>query len=176
MGFSVVRTRDEAHLYLELHSCPDCGTDEAPWQQALVDVDGELSISYSAVCPGCGAEREYLFGVPDRETPVRGWPTFGGPEPSDVIDAGQWLEVAERLVAAVPTDRTEAGRALAIARAAVAEVIKFVPEGLDAVPDEEFWTVEGRANRETDPGRFRLQRLLLTRDRYAELAEQLGAR
>ena len=176
MAFAVARTRDEAQLYLELHPCPDCAADEAPWEQALVQVDGELASSYAAICPGCSAEREYLFGLPDRETPVRGWPTFGGPEPSDIIDAGQWLDVAERAAAAVPTDPVEAGRVLAIAHAAVAEVIKFVPAGADAVPEDEFWTPEGQAARAAEPGRFRLDRLLVTRDTYSDLAREMGAR
>ncbi|NUR96739.1 MAG: hypothetical protein HOV67_15955 [Kribbellaceae bacterium] len=174
MAFAVARTRDEAQLYLELHPCPDCGSDEAPWQQALVDVDGELASSYAATCPGCAAEREYLFGLPEREAPVHGWPTFGGPEPSEIIDAGQWLDIAERAVAAVPPEPAEAGRVLAIAQAAVAEVIKFVPAGADAVPEDEFWTPDGQAVRAAEPSRFRLDRLLLTRDTYAELARDNG--
>ena len=32
MAFAVARTRDEAHLYLELQPCPDCGSIEAPWE------------------------------------------------------------------------------------------------------------------------------------------------
>ena len=174
MAFAVARTRDEVQLYLELHPCPDCGVDEAPWQQALVDVDGELASSYAATCPGCSAEREYLFGLPEQETPVHGWPTFGGPEPSEIIDAGQWLDIAERAVAAVPPEPAEAGMVLAIAQAAVAEVIKFVPAGADAVPDDEFWTPQGQAVRAAEPARFRLDRLLLTRDTYAELARDTG--
>jgi len=176
MAFAVARTWDEAQLYLELHPCPDCGSVEAPWEQALVQIDGEPASSYAAVCPGCRAEREYLFGLPAQETAVQGWPTFGGPEPSEIIDAGQWLDVAERAAAAVPADPAEAGRVLAIAYAAVAEVIKFVPAGADAVPEDEFWTPEGQAARAAEPGRFRLDRLLVARDSYDDLAREMGAR
>ncbi|MET9272265.1 hypothetical protein [Kribbella sp. NPDC003557] len=174
MAFAVARTWDEAQLYLELHPCPDCGSSEAPWEQALVQIDGELAASYAATCPGCSAAREYLFGLPARETPVRGWPTFGGPEPSEILDAGQWLDVADTAAAAVPTDPAEAGKVLAVARAAVAEVIKFVPAGADAVPEDEFWTPEGQAVRAAEPGRFRLDRLLVARDAYADLHRRLG--
>ncbi|MEU8221696.1 hypothetical protein [Kribbella sp. NPDC048915] len=179
MAFAVARTRDEARLYLELHPCPDCGSVDAPWEQALVEVDGEIASSYAAICPGCSAEREYLFGVPARETPVRGWPTFGGPEPSEVLDAGQWLDVADTAASAVPADRVEADRVLAIAEAAVGEVIKFVPSGADAVPADEFWTPQGQAVLAAEPGRFRLDRLLLARDTYARLRRDIdrtGAR
>ncbi|MEV0790551.1 hypothetical protein [Kribbella sp. NPDC050459] len=179
MAFAVARTWDEAQLYLELHPCPDCGSVEAPWEQTLVQIDGGPACSYAAVCPGCRAEREYLFGLPAQETAVQGWPTFGGPEPSEIIDAGQWLDVADTAAAAVPTAPDEAGRVLAVARAAVVEVIKFVPAGADAVPEDEFWTPEGQAVRAAEPGRFRLDRLLVTRDAYGELASQIretGAR
>jgi hypothetical protein len=110
---------------------------------------------------------------------VRGWPTFGGPEPSELLDAGQWLQVADSAVAVVPTDPVEAGKVLAVAQAAIAEVIKFVPAGADAVPEDEFWTPEGQAVREAEPGRFRLERLLIARDTYHELGWELrdtGAR
>jgi hypothetical protein len=65
---------------------------------------------------------------------------------------------------------------LAVARAAVDEVIKFVPAGADAVPHDGFWTREGRAVRDAEPGRFRLERLLIARDTYDELGRELGAR
>jgi hypothetical protein len=176
MTFAVARTRDEAQLYLELKPCPDCGSIDTPWEHGLTEIDGELAISYAGVCPGCGAEREYLFGLPARETRAVSWPTFGGPEPSELLDAGQWMEVADRAVGAVPADPVEAGRVLAVARAAVDEVVKFVPAGADAVSEEEFWTPEGRAVRDAEPGRFRLDRLLVVRDTYQDLARQTGAR
>lgn len=176
MAFAVARTRDEAQLYLELHPCPDCGSIETPWEHSLIQVDGELAIRYAGICPGCEAEREYLFGLPAQETRVSGWPTFGGPEPSELLDAGQWMTVADRAAEAVPTNPVEAGRVLAVARAAVDEVVKFVPSGADAVPEDEFWTPEGRAVREAEPGRFRLDRLLVARDTYHELVRETGAR
>jgi len=176
MAFAVARTRDEAHLYLELHPCQDCGSVEAPWEHGLTQVDGELTISYAAVCPGCGAEREYLFGLPGRETTAASWPTFGGPEPSELLDAGQWLDVADQAAGNVPADREEAGRVLSVARAAVEEVIKFVPPGQDAVPEDEFWTTAGRQVRDAEPGRFRLDRLLVTRDTYHDLVRETGAK
>ena len=60
--------------------------------------------------------------------------------------------------------------------AAVDEVVKFVPAGQDAVPEDEFWTPEGRAVRDAEPGRFRLDRLLVVRDTYRDLVRETGAR
>jgi hypothetical protein len=176
MAFAVARTRDEAHLYLELNPCQDCGSIDAPWEHGIAEVDGELAISYAGVCPGCDAKREYLFGLPAKETRAVSWPTFGGPEPSELLDAGQWLDVADRAAGAVPADPEEAGRVLAVARAAVDEVIKFIPPGQDAVPDDEFWTPEGSRVRAAEPGRFRLDRLLVVRDTYDELGRETGAK
>jgi hypothetical protein len=176
VAFAVARTRDEAQLYLELRPCPDCGSIDTPWEHAIIEVDGELTVSYAGICAGCQAEREYLFGLPAHETRVDGWPTFGGPEPSELLDAGEWMDVAERAASAVPLGAAEAGRVLSVARAALDEVIKFVPAGQDAVPEDEFWTPAGREVRDADPGRFRLERLLLVRDSYNNQARETGAR
>jgi hypothetical protein len=171
MTFAVARTRDEALLYLELHPCEDCGAAETDWQYGLTeDDDGGLAGSYAAACPGCGAEREYLFGLPEREA-AGDWPNFGGPEPSEVVDAGQWLEIADLNAGAVPeNDTAAANRALSVARAAVEEVIKFVPEGRTEVPEDAFWTDASRRVRDSEPGRFRLDRLMMVRDTYRTLA------
>jgi hypothetical protein len=63
---------------------------------------------------------------------------------------------------------------LAIARAAVEEVVKFIQPGQDAVPDDAFWTEDGRRVRDTEPGRFRLERLLVVRDAYRDLGTETG--
>ncbi|WP_112236618.1 hypothetical protein [Kribbella monticola] len=167
MAFAVARTPDEALLYAELAPCEDCGTLATEWKQGLTSVEGELAISYVGACPGCGAARELLFGMPAQETPPGPFPTFGGEEPSEVFDAGQWLEIADNAARDVPIDDpAETGRRLALARAAVDEVIKFVPAGEHAVPDDAFWTEQGSRIRAGEPGRFRLERLLVVRDSY----------
>jgi hypothetical protein len=175
MPFAVARTRDEALLYLELNPCEDCGSSAARWEQGLTVADGELATGYVGICPGCGIEREFLFGLPERETAAGSFPTFGGPEPSELVDAGQWLQVADDAAGDVPVDdQAEAARLLAIARAAVEEVVKFIPQGRDAVPDEAFWTEDGLRVRDTEPGRFRLERLLVVRDTYRDLGTDPG--
>ena len=107
-----------------------------------------------------------MFGLPERETAPEGWPTFGGPEPSQLIDAGEWLWVADHVASSVPPDPEEGARALSMARAAVEEVLKFVPGGWDRVPDQGFWTERGLRVRTAEPGRFRVERLLVVRDTY----------
>lgn len=151
MPFAVARTTDEALLYLELTPCEDCGTVTTTWDQGVTSVDGELAASYIGRCPGCGIGREFLFGLPAVETPPG---TFGGSEASEILDAGQWMTIADNTA-----DRE-------LARAAVEEVVKFVPAGESVVPDDAFWTDEGARVRAEEPGRFRLERLLVVRDSY----------
>lgn len=170
MAFAVARTSDEARLYLELNPCEDCGASADKWDQGLTEVDGELANSYVSVCPGCGIEREFFFGVPEREIAPGPFPTFGGAEPSEILDAGQWLEAADAAASELPPDdHEEAARLRAVAGAAVEEVVKFIPPGEDAVPDDAFWTDEGLRIRAAEPGRFRLERLLVVRDTYRDL-------
>jgi hypothetical protein len=167
MAFAVARTPDEAHLYVELTPCEDCGALATEWSQGLTSVDSDLAVSYVGACPGCGAGREFLFGMPEQETPPGPFPTFGGDEPSEIFDAGQWMAIADNAAGGVPVDdATEADRRLALARAAVDEVVKFIPAGEHVVPDDAFWTEEGSRIRADEPGRFRLERLLVVRDSY----------
>ncbi|WP_350279193.1 hypothetical protein [Kribbella sp. HUAS MG21] len=164
MTLPVARTRDEARLYLDLTACA-CGALDADWQHATGLQDGELVSVYDATCPGCGADREYAFGLPERET-AGDYPHFGGDEPSQLIDAGRWMALADQLASALPEDPATAAQALHLARAAVDEVIKFVPAGATTVPAKAFWTPEGRAVRDAEPGRFQLDRLEIVRNTY----------
>ncbi|MGA4991705.1 hypothetical protein [Nonomuraea bangladeshensis] len=170
MAFAVARTRDEAHLYFDLHPCA-CGSVDTTWRSGLVNVEGALANRYTGVCEVCGAAREYVFGLPEQPVMPSGYPTFGGPEPSELLDAGEWLWVADLTAGNVPVDdRDEALRSLRVAAAAVEEAVKFVPPGADAVPDDGFWSERGLLVRAAEPGRFALDRLLIVRDTYQELA------
>ncbi|GAA3567602.1 hypothetical protein GCM10022419_055510 [Nonomuraea rosea] len=170
MAFAVARTRDEAHLYLDLHPCA-CGEAATTWRSGLVSVEGLLVNRYSGACEKCGTPREYLFGLPERPVMPAGYPTFGGAEPSELLDAGEWLWVADLTAGNVPVDdQAEAVRTLRVAAAAVEEVVKFVPPGADAVPGDGFWSERGQRMRAAEPGRFDLDRLLIVRDTYQDLA------
>jgi hypothetical protein len=171
MRFSVARTRDEAHLYLDLHPCDVCASVDTTWDDGLVSADGDLASRYTGTCPGCGTEREFMFGLPERETTGARFPAFGGAEPSELLDAGEWLWVADLAAGNVPADDSrEARQALTIAMAAVEEVVKFIPPGQDEVPEKAFWSDRGWTVRQAEPGRFRLDRLLVVRDTYRTLA------
>ncbi|WP_218125820.1 hypothetical protein [Sinosporangium album] len=169
----MARTRDEALLYLDLHPC-ECGSMETDWEKSTITDAGGLAARYGGACAECGAEREYTFALPNRETFPKGWPTYGGAEPSQLLDAGEWLLVSDRVASNVPPDAENAGHALSMARAAVEEVLKFIPEDQERVPDHGFWTERGVEFREVEPGRFRRERLEVVRDTYLDLHRELN--
>src|SRR5947208_607578 len=175
MPFAVARTRDEAHLYLDLHPCEDCGSVDTAWDSALVDVGGELANRYAGTCARCGRQREYLFGLPERETVPVGFPTFGGPEPSQLVDAGQWLWVADLSAEGAAEDPEEARGTLAIAIAALEEILKFMGAGAERVPERAFWSETGRRVRDQDPARFIRARLVEQREELSRRAARDAA-
>ena len=179
------RSSAEAHLFMALHPCPSCGDEqfEAVVRSSLASPAGragaDLETAYVGPCRTCGAGREFRFRIDDEtETDggtvplALGEPEFGRATPSTIIDAGQWLRSADRILAATPSnvlgvseEEWQARRFLFKAAAeSVAEVLKFIPAGTDDVPPQGFWTEEGRAVHETSPERFHrapLERLRL---------------
>lgn len=158
-------------MYLDLNPCR-CGSVETEWDSGVVSVEGSLATCWSGACDDCGAAREYLFSLPRREVMPVGWPTFGGAEPSELLDAGEWMWLADLTAGNVPDDPEDARRALSMARSAMDEVLKFIPEGQDDVPAEAFWSARGREVRAAEPPRFRRDRLMVVRDTYRELADR----
>jgi len=87
---------------------------------------------------------------------------FRVPEPSDSLDPGEWLIVADEHAFrpdTIPGD-------LELARHAVQQVMKFLPEGAERVPDQAFHTPRGRYVLDADPTRFRRVRLQGMLDAY----------
>ncbi|MFC7480525.1 hypothetical protein ACFQX7_11380 [Luedemannella flava] len=177
------RTRDEAHLFLDLHGCDDCGATEVAWRSALAEVDGTVTRRYFGACGDCGRDREAYFALPERPvTPAPGAPvTFGGDEPSLLLDPGDWLLVADICAQSASSvgdasdgdELAERRESLTIALAAMDEVLKFVPAGETAVPDAAFFTERGRTVHRRDPGRFAVNRLRTVRDAYLSALDRL---
>ncbi|MFC3988611.1 hypothetical protein [Actinoplanes siamensis] len=157
----VARTRDEAHLYMDLHGCPECGGVDVSWAEALVDRSGVLARRYHGSCRACGRSREFVFALPDRPTPPRAGEhvTFGS-DTSRLFDAGQWVEIADMLTLAAGLSDPDSAR---IAAACLDEALKFCPEGAAELPDEAFWSPAGLAFRARSPERFRRADLLARR-------------
>lgn len=175
------RTPLEIELYLALHPCA-CGEASFPATSSVVEYDDDLANRYAGRCPRCDAEREFVFGLPERAHGGRpGHVTYGDDTPSQLLDPGEWLWTADRFARGVPADvtglaggaRRGARHRLLSAAAAMDEVVKFVPSGLEQVPETAFWSERGRAVFAEEPGRFFRDRLEVVADTYREMAGEL---
>lgn len=185
MPLPLARTRDEAMLFIEMRPC-DCGEADANWSNALTHDDGWPARRYYATCPSCGRSREFVFRLPERPLlpPADTAVVFGGPERSELLDAGEWLWLADHCArASVPVGRDDAGNtqfdeegreSLEVAVAAMDEVMKFIPADADQAPPDAFWSDAGRQVRDREPGRFRRDRLNIVRDTYRDFLRGTG--
>jgi hypothetical protein len=171
MSADLLRSRsiEECHLYMALHGC-SCGDTAFEWSRhSLSERAGQLVSRYEGTCPGCGEERVFEFAIPAMQTSMARRPVYGDAEASRIIDPGEFLADAQRLALSVPRlpdqqdeeDLIDAYSAIELAVAAVTEVLKFVPEGADAVPAGAFTSAAGRRLYERDPGQFGRDRLEL---------------
>lgn len=180
----LARTPAEAHLYMDLHPCA-CGEANFARDSAVVEAGGDLASRYTGSCPGCGGERRFLFRVPDDpgeslRHAMSGGVVVGDGSQSELLDAGEWLFVADRYARIVPgkvAPGTEAARVarqqLATAEAAMGEVLAFVPSGADKVPRKAIRSERGQAVYDAEPGRFRRERLEVVRNTYRQILKEL---
>jgi len=172
----VSRAIAKCHMYMELHACERCGEPDFPWNLHIAgERDGQRTSAYEGECLTCGTRRRFEFIVLDPNLPP---PALGGPEPSTIIDPGEFYEMA-RVTAELaelpanpsPEQIGAAYDAAADSAAAVEEVLKFIPAGAATVPVEAFASERGRALRDADPSRFERDRLdsLLAERRQAFL-------
>ena len=165
MSYPYARTYDEAYLYMELRPCV-CGEIEFDKTTAHGEEDGTGYVRYAGSCPNCGRSRQFTFRMPAESPPISfdmhyGW----GTEPSQLIDPGEWLGVADLYVAGaraeldsgdvISEDRlTAVFYLLSSARAATEEAAKFLTDGADRVPESAFRSQPGRMLLELAPHRF----------------------
>ncbi|BCJ46590.1 hypothetical protein GCM10010168_38870 [Actinoplanes ianthinogenes] len=170
MRIPFARTSAETTLFLELSPC-SCGNGEfpgrgLPWSASVLAVGAENTLRYDWDCPGCGRYRQYLFRAPREPEP---FPRAGemfrwgdGATPSQLLDPGQWMLVADRYA------RTDGVRAAA----AVDEVLLFVRKrmlgGGWSVPRSAFRTAAGRARYRRAPREFTRDRLESARNGYRD--------
>ncbi|MFG2573365.1 hypothetical protein [Streptomyces sp. NPDC048481] len=89
-------------------------------------------------------------------------PAFGGSQPSQIIDPGEFADVAFRISESVglellntpESEHHELRDAVAYALAAFEEIPKFIPAGEDAVPESAFTSEAGRARYRQEPRKF----------------------
>lgn len=141
-GLLRARSVDELHLYLDL----------AGWRpertHRLTVVGGQMQAVYRGHRAD-GAEVEAWFA------PV---PALPRTAPSALIDAAQWYRLATDLAQTVPAGQggthPAAQERLRQAVAYLEEVLRFVPDGAEALPASAFWSTDGRAAWEREPARF----------------------
>ncbi len=170
-------------MFVLLRECRACGGGNRELTDELDVGDGEASTEYTAFCRDCGNIDAYRLRLPDAD-PQSGEAgvVFGGPEPSGIIDAGEWLALARRTSEGSPvepaglTDRERADAALALhtAAAAVREVVKFIEPGRERLPLSAMWTDAGREEFDRGPWRFSRPRLAVIERSYREAAERLA--
>ncbi len=183
MPLPLARTSTEAHLYIDLHPC-ECGEVKFSRESAVIEAGDDLASRYSGTCPNCGTHREFVFRIPQEILfPRPGVVSYGDDTPSELLDPGEWLWVADRYASASPWDtaslddeaRRRARHQVASAAAAMDEVIKFVPADAESVPDDRFRSEHGRAVYSEEPGRFYRDRLEVVRDTYRGIVAELDA-
>ncbi|MFC7548798.1 hypothetical protein [Plantactinospora sp. GCM10030261] len=175
------RNSDEAHLYMQLHPCV-CGSADVDVSSSVAETPAGWMVRYAGACVDCGRERTFEFRQPEELSmpPENAW--AAGDEPSELLDAGEWLWVADSYgsVPAEPSEELSEVRRrhlrtdLMAALAAVDEVLKFLPDDAAEVPDEAFWSERGRRMRVAEPGRFQRFRLAAARQTYQRAVDDLA--
>lgn len=157
------RSALECHLYISLHPCV-CGDARSDFLHRLVLVDNALCSRYHWNCLTCGTVRTFVFLLHDEIPRAE---KFGGKRVSTLVDAGQYLNVADLAAEQVEADtigrpaeaRGTARMLMSRATAAIEEVLKWIPENEDHMPARAFFTEDGRVVRDREPGRFQRARL-----------------
>ena len=174
-----IRSVAEEHLYMDFHPC-SCG--EADWsnlKQSLQMIGPTMASVFMGPCRRCGTPRLFQFHVLEPTAhPKDG--SFGGPEPSAILDPGQWLEASDRWAKAVPgsaknldtTAKRRAGATLQKAASAMEEVLKFIPPGADEVPRSAFKSDESARFIAEMPRQFQRYRLQARLEAYRGLLKQ----
>ncbi len=165
MALPYARSIAEEHLYMRLHPCVCGSTAKTGIGHATGVIAQGLTSEHEFVCGGCGAERRFVFRIPGLAP--RYADKYGGPDPSQIIDAGEWRIVALHAMDRALRLRRQSGgvrkmfhrgdpkpeirQAFEESLAAYQEVRKFIPPGADEVPDSAFFTEAGRRIRAQEP-------------------------
>ncbi|MFF3016549.1 hypothetical protein [Streptomyces sp. NPDC057939] len=145
---------------MDLHAC-ECGSFDFDRQHRLELRGDDLAAVYEGICRRCGVSRHFEFRMAEEVPPPA--PAFGGPEPSRIIDPGEFVDVGYRFSGSAGMEmlnRPESEHhkhraAMAYALAAFEEVLKFVPSGQDAIPADAFTSEAGKARYRNEPVKFR---------------------
>jgi hypothetical protein len=151
------RSVAEAYLFVDLQTCA-CGQAVAQTHEMAQDTSAGGALRLTGRCSACGQQLTYEFALDDT-APLTG---FGRKGPSTLIDPGGFLWAGDRAAAEVPVDvrdltaqeRSAARAQLEYAIDTCEEILAFVPDDADAVPQAAFTTELGRAPQVAEPQRF----------------------
>ncbi|MFG2644539.1 hypothetical protein ACGFYP_26630 [Streptomyces sp. NPDC048370] len=154
------RSSFEAHLYMDLHHCPSCGSGDFDRRHRLEQQGDDFVAVYEGACGQCGTNRRFEFRMAEEVPPPP--PAFGGAQPSQIIDPGEFEEVAFRisesagiqLLNTPKSERYKLRDAVAYAVSAFEEMLKFLPPGEDAIPASAFTSEVGKARYRREPRNF----------------------
>ncbi|MER7957571.1 hypothetical protein [Streptomyces sp. NPDC096030] len=153
------RSSFEAHLYMDLHPCT-CGAGDFDRRHRLEQHGDDIVAVYEGACRQCGTTRRFAFRMAEEIPPPP--PAFGGSRPSEIIDPGEFADVAFRISESVglrllnspKSEHYKLRDTVAYTVAAFEEILKFVPPGENAVPATAFTSDAGKARYLRDPGKF----------------------
>lgn len=145
-----MRTVKEEHLYMDLNPCV-CGSIKRLAHQRLITLDDQATLAsrFAWTC-ACGRARCFTFVLPE-DPSYTTLPGYGGPEPSLILDPGQFLAVSNRHAGrALSSLKRKAGKKRAASEMqeaiwALEEVLKFIgPKPLDTPPIEVMWSLQSQ--------------------------------
>jgi len=157
------RTAEEADLYVDLE-CEAAREVPQSRKKKKTERRRQTFWTYEIRCSsGKLLEFEFdLSGLPDKKPGLRRKVEFGGAQPSRLLDAGEWMKVADRYSERAPKSlaglpekqRRTAAHDVEFAVAAVAEALKFIPSGSERVSSTSLLSDRGKAYFNKDVRRF----------------------
>jgi hypothetical protein len=167
------RTLVEAHLFINLTLAGGAASEEVAGDYERWTTLTEGQDAWTLRFDGPPGEEIIEVEIPyATESEARDEGSRFGIGLSELLDPGQWQLIsagyARRVVeedlgfAEDPTDREQyesVVKGWEYARDAAAEVLKFLPPGVDEVPPAAFWTEVGTATYQREPERFTRSRL-----------------
>jgi hypothetical protein len=166
----LARTFAEAELHLSYLPCRVCGLAALEVRGFSYETVGGFELDQiETACLNCGDVDEHPYRLPMLQAESKGGHLrYGGPEPSELLDPGDWLLLASALLAdvpqehlaAVPVDQRTAYRNLVDAAvSAVEEALKFLDDGAATIARDAFWSNAGYELFVRSPELFRRERL-----------------
>jgi uncharacterized protein YjbI with pentapeptide repeats len=169
-----LRSTIELRFAAGLYPCPGCGSREVGEMKTYLSAGRYFAI---VSCPDCRSSRKLSFRMRSHPpSPSLERHELGGSEPSSVIRPVQFVEELDRVSAGVVCEPEKLApgewyanlSAIYQASICIVELLKFIPDGADSVPDSAH-DKTGRADALTRPEKYRRARLASELDRYRDL-------